>query len=492
MTEKELRLILEEGEGYKIEFKETFAGLDKEMVAFANASGGRLFLGITDNEEVKGVKISNKLKSQVQDIANNCQPAIPITINEFNNILVVTVKGGVDKPYKCSSGFYTRVGPNSQKLSRNEIVEFFKSEGKIRYDELINLKFDFETHFDMKKFDKFLRFAGISRVMDTQDILVNLGVAEKQEGKIIFNNTGIFFFARNLQEIYYHTAVTCALFKGVEKVDVLDRRDFNEDIVGNVDGAMNFLKQYIPLRYEMTGEPRRREIPEIPYGALREAVINAVAHRDYFEKGSNVMVEMFDDRIEITNYGGLVRGLKPEDFGKKSVLRNPNIANLLHRIGYIEKMGTGISKMQRLIKNAGLPPIRFEFGSFFTAMFKRPSYTKTGAVNGAVNGKRHNNKALEGIGDDFLDGAVFGAVKEATFERLKKILFVLKGVDTIKISQLVLESGIPRRTLQRDLALLKKNRWVVFKGAPKSGGYVLTEKSNKWIKEIMREVTSKR
>jgi len=85
------------------------------------------------------------------------------------------------------------------------------------------------------------------------------------------------------------------------------------------------------------------------------------------------MVEMFDDRIEITNFGGLAKGLKPEDFGKKSVLRNPNIANLLLRAGYIEKMGTGINKMKNLISKAGLPPIKFEFDNFFTVTFKDPN-----------------------------------------------------------------------------------------------------------------------
>ncbi len=138
------------------------------------------------------------------------------------------------------------------------------------------------------------------------------------------------------------------------KIEVLDRRDFNEDLISNIDGAMIFLMRYLAVRYEMTGEPRRKEIPEVPYDALREAVINAVAHRDYFEKGANVMVEMFDDRIEITNFGGLVKGLKPVDFGKKSVLRNPNIAGLLHRVKYIEKMGTGINKMRGLIAYCGI------------------------------------------------------------------------------------------------------------------------------------------
>lgn len=252
MNKKELQLIIEEDEGYKIEFKENLSGIDKELVAFANSSGGKIYLGITDDKEIKGIRITNKLKSQIQDIANNCEPPVKVLFDKFQQVLVINIREGTDKPYKCSTGFYTRVGPNSQKLKRNEIIGFFKSEGKIRFDELINLKFDYKTHFDEDKLDNFLKLAGISKTLQTPDILVNLGVAEKQEGKIIFNNTGILFFAKNLQDIYSHTAITCALYKGTEKVNVLDRRNFNEDVVSNIDRALNFLKQYIPVKYEMT------------------------------------------------------------------------------------------------------------------------------------------------------------------------------------------------------------------------------------------------
>ncbi len=257
MNKDEIQLIIEEGEGYRIEFKESMTNIDKELVAFANSSGGRIFLGITDDKEIKGVKITNKLKSQIQDIANNCQPPVKIILEEFENILIINVREGEDKPHRCSSGFYIRVGPNSQKLNRNEIIEFFKAEGLIRFGELINSRFDYNTHFDPKKLEHFLRLAGISKVLDAPTVLTNLGVAERQEGKVIFNNTGILFFSKNLADIYFHTAITCALYKGTEKIDVLDRRDFNEDLIYNIDRAMNFLKQYIPLRYEMSGEPRR-------------------------------------------------------------------------------------------------------------------------------------------------------------------------------------------------------------------------------------------
>ena len=342
MKTEDLKLILEEGEGYLIEFKEKPANIDREMVAFANGSGGRIFIGISDSGKIKGIAITNTLKSQIQDIANNCEPPVKIMLEELDTLLVVHVSIGQDKPYSCSSGFYTRIGPNAQKMNRNQIIEFFQSEGQIRFEELMNLKFDFETDFDSKKLTHFLSLAGISPVLDTRSILLNLGVAEEQEGNLIFNNTGIFFFARNLDQFYPHASITCALYKGVEKVHVMDRKDFNQDIISNVDNAMLFLLQHIPVRYEFDGSPKRIEIPQVPLEALREAVINAVCHRYYFEKGANVMVEIFDNRIEISSPGGLVKGLLEKDFGRKSILRNPKIAGLFHRIGYIEKMGTGI------------------------------------------------------------------------------------------------------------------------------------------------------
>jgi len=475
MNKDELRLILEEGEGCRIEFKESMTSIDNELVAFANSSGGRIFLGITDDKEIKGVNITNKFKSQIQDIANNCQPSIKIILEESENILIINVREGEDKPYKCSSGFYLRVGPNSQKLNRNEIVEFFKAEGLIRFGELINLKFDYNTHFDPKKLEYFLRLAGISKVLDAPTVLTNLGVAERQEGKIIFNNTGILFFSKNLQDIYFHTAITCALYKGTEKIDVLDRRDFNEDLISSIDRAMIFLKQYIPLRYEMTGEPRRREIPEIPYEALREAIINATAHRDYFKKGTNIMVEMFDDRIDITNFGGLAKGLNPEDFGKKSVLRNPNIANLLHRAGYIEKMGTGINKMRNLISKAGLPPIKFEFDTFFTATFKRPKIKEPVVIPETFSKKFDEILHHEGVNE---------GVNEGVKERLRKEIAYLNTYKSIRRSDVERLFNISTATAERDLSILKGLNLIIFEGAPKTGKYILTDKGKEIIANI--------
>lgn len=376
MTQEELTLVLSEGEGYRIEFKEQMANLDKEMVAFANASGGFIYLGIADDRTVRGFRADNRTRSQIQDIARNCDPPVQILMEEFQDIVVIEVREGIDKPYRCATGFYNRTGPNSQKMNRDEIVAFVKAEGKVRFDELILREFS-DDDFDEHKFQRFLKMAGISPVLVAPRILKNLHAVDIQQGQTLYTNTAVLFFARDLADHYFHTCVTCALYKGRDKVTVLDRKDFNRDIVDNIDETMVYLKQHLNLRYEFDGSPARKEIPEIPLEALREAVINAVIHRDYFEKGANVMVEILDDRVEITSPGGLPKGLKLEDFGTVSLLRNPNIANLMQRIDYIEKMGTGIRRMQNLLKEAGLAPLRYEFSGFVRAVFSRQGVQAT-------------------------------------------------------------------------------------------------------------------
>jgi len=439
MNRRELEFILQEGEGYKIEFKESLTALDKEMCAFANASGGFIYLGVDDNGRVKGVKITNKLKSQIMDIAANCDPGIKIILEEFENILIIEVREGTDKPYRCATGFYNRIGPNSQKLKRDEIIEFVQSEGKIRFDELIVRDFS-ENDFSEEKLSQFLRLAKISQVLDTPHILRSLHIAEIQRRQIFYLNSAVLFFARDLDHHYFHTAVTCALYKGIEKVDILDRKDFNRDLKYNVDETMLFLQRHLSIRYEFTGSPRRKEIPEIPFEALREAVLNAVIHRDYFEKGANIMVEIFADRLEITSPGGLPKGLKPEDFGKRSVLRNPNIANLFQRIEYIEKMGTGIRRIQKMMSDAGMPPVIYRWDNFVTAVFLLESKKESGKMSGKTSGKTSG-----------------------------KIIDIISDNPNITIPEISEMLGITERSVQRNMHNLQKDGKIKRIGSRKTG-----------------------
>jgi ATP-dependent DNA helicase RecG len=132
----DLAVILDEGESYTVEFKESAdKSLPSEVCAFANASGGRIFIGVNDSGRVVGADTSNAARSRIQDTVSQVAPRLKVDIEVLDKIIVLAVPEGTQKPYSCSKGFYLRSGPNSQKLERDGIAELFQSEGHIRYDE---------------------------------------------------------------------------------------------------------------------------------------------------------------------------------------------------------------------------------------------------------------------------------------------------------------------------------------------------------------------
>ena len=163
------------------------------------------------------------------------------------------------------------------------------------------------------------------------------------------------------------------LRRGTDKFhDIIDRKIFNRDIISNVEDSVNFLKKYLRLEYHFPkGQLSRKEILEIPEDALREALVNAVTHRNYLTREASVTVEIYDDRVEIYNFGGLHEKLKKSEFGTKSITRNKLIASLMLRAKYIERLGTGIKKMKHLVKKAELKSIKFKFTNFTTLTFYR-------------------------------------------------------------------------------------------------------------------------
>ena len=380
-TEEELALILEEGEGYMLEFKSSVnSDLSKELVAFANASGGRIFIGVNDLNQIVGCDLSNKMLSRIEDMAAACDPPVTIRIEKLpkHKIAVIHVPESANRPHRCNKGFYLRNGTTSQKMSTADITAFIQAEGKVRFDEQLRMDLDWQEVLDEKRLIHFLNLSKISPISDTAGMLFNLGAGDYKNGTFYLNHTGVLFFAKQPIRRLFHVSVVCALFKGTNKAYILDRKELTGNLLENVEEALLFLKKHLQLRWEITGQrTRRKEILELPEVALREAMVNAVCHRDYLEQGAQVMVEIFDDRVEIYNPGGLPKGLPASEFGKRSVCRNPLIASLLLRCNYIEKMGTGIERIRTALKKEHCPKVNIRFNTMFTLEFPRPTYLKT-------------------------------------------------------------------------------------------------------------------
>ena len=369
MKAADLDILLQEGEGVMLEYKEALsASFARELVAFANTAGGRILLGVRDDGTVKGVDDTNDLRARIQDIARNCDPPIKILLQRIGEVTVVTVRESDTKPAQCSDGFFWRQGAVTQKLRREEIRDLFQQTGAIRFDLSICPRFRYPDGFDPDKFNDWLGKSTISRGGTVEDILVNIEAAERSGGKLLFRNAGVLFFAREPRRFFNQAYITCLLFKGTGKVHVLDRKDFAGGVVADIEDSLRFIERNTRTAYRIE-KLQREEIPEYPVAALREAITNAVMHRDWFIEGANVFVEISEDRIEISSPGDLPKGMLIEDLGTKSVRRNALIADLLHRIDFIEKAGTGIRRMREGARNQGYPEPQFFVGSFFSALF---------------------------------------------------------------------------------------------------------------------------
>lgn len=458
MTQHELEVICRNGEGQEVEFKRNInSDLSKELVAFANAEGGRIFIGIEDGGKVVGIQIDNELKSRIEVMARDCDPAVVVKLEVLGNILIVNVPEGKDKPYRCTNGFYRRQGASSVKLSTYEIREFFEDEERIQFDGLLVRSMGLQDDLNEKALKRFNLLSGISEIVSPRDLLINLGVLSHKKGVDIFNNAGALFFSKEPAKFLRHSAISCVLFKGTVKNYIIDRKILEYDMLSNIDQAVAFLERNLRLAYEIK-DIRRKEILEIPKDVLREAIINACAHRNYFEYGANVVVEIFDDRIDISNPGGLPKDLKPEYFGKRSVARNPLIVSLLHQCNYIEKAGTGIQRMRDGMRDAGLREPIFSFSGFFTVTF------------------------LKGTVEEKEETETYSTVHEPenvlAYGRLERLYTLLKQIrdnNVLEVNSVAEQLHTTARTIRRDMELLEQFGWITSTGVTNNTSYFITK-----------------
>jgi ATP-dependent DNA helicase RecG len=184
---------------------------------------------------------------------------------------------------------------------------------------------------------------------------------------------GVLLFAREPQQFAPQSVVGLARFPGTTKgtTQIVDRADVEGDLAEVIDRAEAFVRRNTRIAFKIY-HAQRMEITEYPFPAIREAIANAVIHRDYWQSGSRVQAAVYADRVE--NPGGLLPPITVETLGHTPpVWRNPDLAGLLYRLGYIEQFGTGIERMRQDMQAHGLPQPRFEAGSgWFRVTFPGP------------------------------------------------------------------------------------------------------------------------
>ncbi len=351
MTRRELEDIVALGEGFTTEFKRAgTSNLGRELCALANATGGVLLIGVDDSGKVVGVPSHNKLKADVQSTARSVEPPLVVDVESVDDVLVVTVPPQSGKPYSFAGKFYLREGATSQQMGRDEIREFFFAEGVIHYDEAICKRYDVASAPSPDIWKRFAERVGIPDAMDMHTALSNLHLV--RDGKM--TNAGAWLLTEDIQSQSISANVSCALFMGREKSKILDRRDITGNVYDMIDQTVAYILSKINVEL-IIKHVRREEKPEIPEEAIREAVANALVHRDY-RSTANTQVYIFKDRVEIVSPGGLPAGMTEAELGTKSIPRNPLLFSTLFRMDAVEHIGSGIRRIRELCEVAKISP----------------------------------------------------------------------------------------------------------------------------------------
>lgn len=199
------------GEGYQIEFKVSLdKSIAREACAFANASGGKIIIGVTDAGQLKPLNPDNinRLISQAQDILGKLDPKINIKISHGDRFILIDVPEGQRKPYACPDGFFLRIGSNSQKLTRDEILEMSGWSGAIKFDALDHKTARFDRDFDENAYNQFLQKAQITSSFPPKELLKNL---QCMTDDVHFTNAGVLFFTKSV-EFLLRQLVFCQIY----------------------------------------------------------------------------------------------------------------------------------------------------------------------------------------------------------------------------------------------------------------------------------------
>jgi len=374
MTRKELKKLIEENESTELKSSLSLINEIVEAVAaFSNARGGRVIIGINNSGKVLGVEIG---KSTMENLANKIaqntdpkiQPRIKVEITDKKKIIIIEVKESLDKLVLAFGRPFKRVGKSSLKMSKDEYERLIleKHKDKLQFDKDICKEAKLED-IDNKKIKAYLELREKSRNISSKikipldQFLTNVkAVINKRP-----TNAGILFFSKDPLKFISHAQLRLVRIKGVKIYgNILDRLDCNGTLWEMVDDGEDFIRKNIRLLGFRTDKSFRREDKfEYPIRALREAIINGLIHRDYFNP-ADVRVFIFDDRVEIVSPGPFPKGITPEKPEHKPV--NKILSQLMYDIGYIEKYGSGIYLENELCLKNGNPKPVYEIDSIQT------------------------------------------------------------------------------------------------------------------------------
>ena len=379
-----------EVEGQDLEFKrkvDNFREVGKTACSFANAFGGRIIIGIDDYGTGVGVpdssidSLQQRLEGAVQQVSPVPFHKITVEEREGKRLVVIEVSQAGQGTFCTHDGIvYHRTGSVNSKLSGRTLQDYLMDRYILSFDESRSQAK--VADIDLERLETFLR----RRTPDLRferrragEYLLSLNLAQGN-GELWMKNAALLFFAKEPERYVPQSEVKLVRFKGREPVDIIDSRFAGGTVLDILREAEEFIKRNTRTALRIEGL-EREEVPEYPEPVTREALVNALTHRDYFSRDA-VQINIFDDRIEFVSPGNLPAGLSMKLLGTVSKQRNPLTYRIMRDLGLVEGLATGIPRMRSAMRDAGLPePVFEELGSFFRVTLRNSARGSTAGLN---------------------------------------------------------------------------------------------------------------
>ncbi len=368
-------------EGKTLEFKRDLSSPEpvlRTLVAFANTAGGTLLIGVEDRtRRVRGVAdplaTERDLANLVSDhIEPRLVPEIEIVPWRRTHLVAVQVFPSPLRPHHLrrlgpERGVFVRVGSTNRQADSALIEELRRSVRPQTFDEQPIPELNSEA-VDFRAASQ--QFSELRKLKRSD--LRSLGVLTTHAHRLVPTVGGLLLFGRERERYFPDAWIQVARFGGTDRTRIVDHRELRDHLAHAAEQAIEFVQRHVQAGIEINAA-RHTVRSDLPLVAVREAVINAVVHADYAQRGAPIRVALFDDRLEVSNPGLLVAGLTIDDIRQGvSKLRNRVIGRVFHAAGLIEQWGSGIQRMEQACRQTGLPmPILEEIATQFRVTFGR-------------------------------------------------------------------------------------------------------------------------
>lgn len=468
MNIDQLRQLVNKGESDHLEFKISTTQLKpafETACAFLNLKGGFIIFGVKNNGDLVGQNVSDSTKQEIAKEIRKIEPQAPIDIhylhlNDDKQLILLEVPEGKHVPYTYDGRAFERTTSTTSRMTQHRLEQMIIKRNYLNHDWVEHLTDEFtiddldqqEIVSTVKEGIQQNRISPEATKYSIEQILNNLDLIKN--GRL--TNAAVVLFGKNPNKIFLRCEIKMARFRGRTKLEgFIDNQMERGNAFQLITLAHHFANRHLPIAsYFVPGKLQRIDEPAVPQLALREALINAFCHRDYSVRSATTSFAIYDDRLELWNPGGLLPAIKLDQLKEphNSYPRNELIANVFYKRGWIEKWGTGTTRMIEYCRANNTPEPEFtDSHNGFSVIFSFKEIMNTGgSLQPTINLTLRQTEIIE----------------------------VLKSADAMSVKEIRLQlpTLLAERTIRENLNDLKSKGIITSVGQARTTKWILLNK----------------